>query len=404
LSFLPWAHSYGQTCELWCSILHGSSLGICRGVPHILDDLQRVKPTILFSVPTLYKKIFDGVNNLVHTSSPFKKKLMEEALQAGRSKSKSRSIGFLDKLKYQFYDVLVLDKIRKKFGGKIRHGFVAGAACPKEVVEFMDSIGVPLYEGYGLTETSPIITLSSPGNRKIGSVGKCIDGVGVAIVSQSGKVLGPGQKGEVCCYGPNIMRGYWNQKEETENCMSFGPDGVTPMFHTGDLGKLGEDGFLQITGRIKELYKLENGKYVSPGPIEEAIGTSRFISQVVLFGADRPYNIALLVLDWVAVNNYLKIDENLPINEEMLANNVDVKYLIASELQSSTAHFKNFEVPTKWIVVSPFTLANSMLTPKMSIRRHIVIKNHKDAIDSLYTKYHSDGGTIYDNLSIQNAA
>jgi long-chain acyl-CoA synthetase len=154
LAFLPWAHSYGQTCELWCAVAHGGSMGICRGVPMILDDLAMVKPTVLFAVPTLYKKVYDGVQNLIGTSSPTKQKLMRAALDMGRKyKETDGNLGLIDGLKHKVLDSLVTSKIRGRFGGNLRHGFVAGAACPKEIIDFMDNIGIPICEGYGLTET-----------------------------------------------------------------------------------------------------------------------------------------------------------------------------------------------------------------------------------------------------------
>ena len=137
LAFLPWAHSYGQTCELWCQLSHGCSLGVCRGVPLILEDLAMVKPSVLFAVPTLYKKVYDGVQNLIGSSSPTKQKLMRAALDLGR-KNKEGNLGFVDGMKHRVLDSLVLSKIRARFGGNLRHGFVAGAACPKEILDFMD--------------------------------------------------------------------------------------------------------------------------------------------------------------------------------------------------------------------------------------------------------------------------
>jgi long-chain acyl-CoA synthetase len=150
LAFLPWAHSYGQTTELWCAVAHGGSMGICRGVPHILEDLGLVQPTVLFAVPTLYKKVYDGVQNLIESSSPTKQKLMRAALEMGRKKKEAGgNLGLFDGLKYKVLDSLVTSKIRARFGGKLRHGFVGGAATPKDIIDFMDNIGIPICEGYG---------------------------------------------------------------------------------------------------------------------------------------------------------------------------------------------------------------------------------------------------------------
>ena len=153
-------------------------------------------------------------------------------------------------------------------------------------------------------------------------------------------------------------------------------------FHTGDMGRIDKDGFIKVTGRLKEQYKLENGKYVVPTPIEEAIGMSRFINQVVLYGANRPHNVALLVPDWVAIRMELSISSD--VTEEDLANDERVKNLIDTEIKASCYKLKKFEIPTKWAIVAPFTAANNMLTPKMSIRRHQVIQTYADLIAHLY--------------------
>jgi len=384
LAFLPWAHSYGQTCELWGCMSQGASMGIGRGVPHILEDLKYVQPTVLFAVPTLYKRIYDGIYNLMESSSSFKKKMMKEALISGRQRADAEaglrpSLGIFERLRLNVLDKLVLGKIRDRFGGNLKYAFVAGAACPAEVLDFMDDLGIPVYEGYGLTETSPIISLNSPENRRNGFVGRPINGVRVFIMD-NGKEVKPGKEGEICCVGDNVMRGYYNNSEATDEVISVAPDGYSRMFHTGDLGKI-EDGYIKVTGRLKEQYKLENGKYVVPTPIEEAIGMSRFISQVVLYGANKPYNIALLVLDW----NHIRLELNMnDIAEEDLISDKRVKTLIDAEISANCWRVKKFEIPTKWTVVSPFTAANNMLTPKMSIRRHEVIKTYQNIIMKLY--------------------
>ena len=233
LSFLPWAHSYGQTCELWMAKAHGAHMGICRGVPHILEDLQMVKPTLLFSVPTLHKKVYDGVNNLIESSSPVRKSLMKTALAVGRKKSVERnggeSMGFVDNLKFNVLDRIVLSKIRAKFGGRLKQGYVGGAALPAEVCNFLDDIGIPIVEGYGLTETAPMIAMNTLEDRKAGTVGKPLAGVNVVIMGSNGAPVGPGEEGEICCYGPNVMKGYYNRPEETEAVFSLAPDGKSRL-------------------------------------------------------------------------------------------------------------------------------------------------------------------------------
>jgi long-chain acyl-CoA synthetase len=235
LAFLPWAHSYGQTCELWMSMSMGSGMAVCRGVPLLLEDLQLVKPTVLFSVPTLYKKIFDGVNNLMENASPLRKSLMKSALDLGARNAEHRNgnggpLGLVDRVKFSALDRIILSKIRARFGGNMTHGYVAGAACAPETLQFMDSLGIPICEGYGLTETSPIIAINVPSRRSVGSVGQPIGGVEVCVIDEEGNPLPPGAEGEICCVGPNVMKGYHNNQEATDEVISFAPDGVSRMY------------------------------------------------------------------------------------------------------------------------------------------------------------------------------
>jgi len=234
LAFLPWAHSYGQTCELWGCLSQGAAIGIGRGVPLILEDLQHVKPTILFSVPTLYKRIYDGVHNMIESSSPLRKRLMKSALDMGRRRADVEAglrgpLGPWEGLQLKILDKVILDKIRGRFGGQLKHAFVAGAACPAEVLDFMDDLGIPVCEGYGLTETSPIIAINTPENRRNGYVGRPIGGVQVLILNDAGKEVEPGQEGEICCVGPNVMRSYYKNPEATAEVISVAPDGVSRM-------------------------------------------------------------------------------------------------------------------------------------------------------------------------------
>ena len=217
----------------------------------------------------------------------------------------------------------------------------------------------------GLTETSPVIALNILSQRKAGSVGKVIPNVDVWIVDSEGNALDPGQEGEICCSGPNVMKGYHNNPEATDEVITLAPDGNSRMFHTGDLGRIDSDGYLSVTGRLKEQYKLENGKYVCPTPIEEAIGMSRFISQVVVTGANRPYNVALVVPDWLSIRSELGLSEE--VSEEELVNDVKVKGLISAEIKLNCYNIKKFEVPAAFLFVSPFTAANNMVTPKVRL-------------------------------------
>eukprot|EP00536_Pseudo-nitzschia_multiseries_P018334 jgi/Psemu1/264815/estExt_Genewise1Plus.C_23960001 len=407
LAFLPWAHSYGQTVELWMAMSFGSSCAICRGIPFLLEDLQLVKPTVIFAVPTLYSKVYDSVQNKANSGQYIQDALLRNAIEIGNKNAQFRrgerdALSFAQTLKYTVLDRLVLSKIRDRFGGNLRYGCVAGAACPIDVLKFMDSIGIPVLEGYGLTETSPIISLNSISKRSIGSVGRPLQGVEVYIIDNDGKVLPPGKEGEICCVGPNVMRGYYNNKEATDEVISVAPDGKSRMFHTGDLGRMDADGWIKVTGRIKEQYKLENGKYVAPAPIENAIGLSRFINQVVICGANKPYNVALIVPDWPAISQKLEYNDEIPESE--IANKKQVHILIDNEIRKCCSDLKKFEIPRKWAFVAPFTAANNMVTPKMSIRKHKVLETYSDLIANLYRNDTADSNHADDQYTFDEAA
>jgi long-chain acyl-CoA synthetase len=234
LAFLPWAHSYGQTCELWMGMSLGASAAICRGIPLILEDLQLVRPSVLLAVPTLYKKVYDGVQNKMKSGNYVQDTLLQNAVDIGHRhaeflRGERGPLNFYERLKYFVLDKIVLSKIRDRFGGNMRYGTVAGAACPIEVLHFMDAIGIPICEGYGLTETSPIITLNVPDNRVVGSVGRPLAENTVYIIDESGNELPPGEEGEICCSGPNIMQGYHNDPEATAEAITAAPDGKSRM-------------------------------------------------------------------------------------------------------------------------------------------------------------------------------
>ena len=244
LSFLPWAHSFGQSVELHGLLSMGASIAIAESVDKIIDNLSEVHPTLLFSVPRIFNRLYDRVNKQVDEGPAYRKTIFKTAIANAVARKKlagqKRTSGFAD-LKQKIFDKLVFQKIRDRFGGRLRYAFSGGAAISREVAEFIDNLGITVYEGYGLTETSPIATANWPGARKIGSVGKPIPGVTIQIDRAE---TGDPKNGEIVVHGHNVMVGYHGLPEE--NAQVFTADGG---FRTGDMGHLDEDGFLYITGR-----------------------------------------------------------------------------------------------------------------------------------------------------------
>jgi long-chain acyl-CoA synthetase len=233
-----------------------------------------------------------------------------------------------------------------------------------------------VYEGYGLTETSPIATTNRPGFRKIGSVGKPIEGVKVVIDKAA---AGDEKSGEIVVYGHNVMKGYHNRQDENDKVLM--PDGG---FRTGDMGHLDEEGFLWISGRIKEQYKLENGKYVVPAPLEEELKISPFIANAMIHGANRPFNVALIVADKDSVTKFAEAAGVSGAFEELLKNE-KVRAKVAEEIEKRSASFRQFDKVKKFVIIGEdFTTQNDMLTPSLKLKRRNVLKKWEPELEKLY--------------------
>lgn len=389
LSFLPWAHSFGQTVELHCLISMGAAIGIAESVPKLIDNLGEVKPTVLFSVPRIFNRIYDVLQKRIEEDSPVKRFLFNRGLTVARKRRELEENGggssaWLN-MQYKFFDSVVFSKVRDRFGGNLRYAFSGGAALSKEVAQFIDDMNILVYEGYGLTETSPIATANFPGpnNRKIGTIGKEIPGVTVYICDEEQNVLPDGEEGELVVVGPNVMVGYLGLDEETAEVITE-VEGQR-AFRTGDMGCRGEDGFIRITGRFKEQYKLENGKYVSPAPLEETLQLSGYIAQAMLYGFNKPHNVAVVVPDFESVGKWAQQEGISDTSPQALAVNPKVEALILSEIEKYAGHFKGYERPRKVLLLDhDFNTENDMLTPTLKLKRRNVLETYETQIEDLY--------------------
>ena len=374
LSFLPWAHSFGQTCELHGLLSMGCSLAINDTVPNLLPNLASVQPTILFAVPRIFNRIYDGVQKQISERPSLVQGLFHRGIDAATRSRRGESVGFLDQLARGLADRLIFSTVRARFGGRLKYCVSGSAALSPEVARFIDALGIQVYEGYGLTETSPIATANRPGTNRLGSVGTAIAGVRIVIDHAAS---GDPKHGEIVIYGPNVMQGYHNRAEE--NAAVLAADGG---FRSGDLGYLDNDGFLFITGRIKEQYKLENGKYVVPAPLEEALKLSPYIANIMIHGANRPYNVALIVPDVDAVARWAA-EQRLTLGD--ITADPQVRALIAGEIEKSGKAQKGFEQPKRFaIVAEDFTTDNGMLTPTLKLKRRSMLAAYGGMLDALY--------------------
>jgi long-chain acyl-CoA synthetase len=379
LSFLPWAHSFGQTVELHGLLSMGAAMALAESVDKIIDNLAETRPTIIMSVPRIFNRIYDRVQKQIREKPKPIQKLVEAGLAAAKKRNAGGRLSLMEVAAFEAADRLVFEKVRGRFGGRLKYAFSGGAAISKEVAEFIDGIGVTVYEGYGLTETSPIATANAPGRRRIGSVGKPIPGCRVTLDKT---ITGDPENGEIIVYGPNVMKGYHNR--DSENAAVFTKDGG---FRTGDMGKIDRHGYLFITGRIKEQYKLENGKYVVPSPLEEKLKLSQYIANVMVHGANHPYNVALIVPDMNELREWAKKPENgiNDTSDDALLNDPKVRNLIRQEVEQYSQDFKQFEKVLKFdLVKEDFTVNNNMLTPSMKLKRREVLKVFGEKIERLY--------------------
>jgi long-chain acyl-CoA synthetase len=377
LSFLPWAHSFGHTCELHCMLSRGASMALCESVDKIVANLAEVRPTVLMSVPRIFNKIYDGVNKQMADKPAVVRTLFQAGLRASTKAKRGGDLSLIEKATLAIADKVVFAKIRDKFGGRLKYAFSGGSALSKDVAQFIDALGITVYEGYGLTETSPIATANRPGAHRIGSVGQAIPGVKIAIDKTKAE---DGKQGEIMVYGPNVMVGYHNRDQENKEVLV--EDGG---FRTGDLGFLDDDGFLYITGRIKEQYKLENGKYVAPAPLEEQLKLSPFVINAMVYGDNRLFNVALIVPDLDAVKKWADTQGITAGDPAKLLDNSRVKEMLKDEVDKASSSFKGFE-RIKKIAITPedFTTQNGMLTPSLKVKRRVVWQKFAPELEALY--------------------
>jgi long-chain acyl-CoA synthetase len=395
LSFLPWAHSFGQTCELHFLMARGASMGICEAVDKIIENLAEVHPTILISVPRIFNKLYTAVQKQIGSKPALVQTLVKSALAATAKQREGRALGLLERIVLAVADKIVFSKVRARFGGKLRFAISGGAAISTEVAEFIDSLGITIYEGYGLSETSPIAAVNYPGHRKIGSVGQAIPGVEIVIDDAAGAGESRyGQKeGEIVVFGPNVMVGYHHRPEESAAVITNRPPPTssggssrppTRGLRTGDMGYLDTDGYLYITGRIKEQYKLENGKYVVPTPIEEELKLSPYVANVMVYGDNRPHSVALVVVNRDAVETWAQKNGLAGKTEELLEH-PKMRDLFEKEIARLSKKFKGYEALGGFaLIADDFTTDNGMLTPSLKLKRRKVLEVYGDLLESIY--------------------
>lgn len=374
LSILPWAHAFGQTVDLHLLLGRGVAVAINDDVASLLSNLAMAQPTVLVAVPRVFNRIHDNVRKQIRRRSKPTQMLFHAGLLAVTRRARGQSNSLPSRLALMLADRVLFSRVRDRLGGKLRFAICGSAALGREVAEFVNALGIDLYEGYGLTEASPVVSVNTPTSRRFGTVGRPLPGTQVTIDRSQ---TGDPRHGEILVTGPNVMQGYYNLPAET--AAVIGSDGA---LRTGDMGYVDSDGYLVITGRLKEQYKLENGKYVVPSPLEERLRLSPLIANCILYGANRPHNVVLVVPDWDALRQHAS-----DANDEPPQGTADPRIArwILKEIRDLSRGFRSFERPKRVALCEEdFTIANGLLTPTLKPRRDEIVRRHQAQLDALY--------------------
>ncbi len=373
LSFLPLSHSFERMAGYYTAFSAGCLIAYAQSIDTVANDLKEVKPTIMTSVPRLFERIHSRVLKNVDLSPPAKQKIFYWALDVGRKyhqAKKDKKLNPLLTAKYKLAEKLVFHKIRQATGGRLRFFVSGGAALPQEIGEFFEAMGILILEGYGLTESSPVISCNRLDDYKFGTVGKPIPGVEVKIADD----------GEILARGPNIMKGYYKNKKATEEAID--KDG---WLHTGDIGEFDKQGFLKITDRKKHLFKTSGGKYIAPQQLESLFTRSKFIDQFVLIGDNKTFLSALITPDFEAIREYADAHKIPYERVEELAHHPEIYKLIEKDIQTLQRNLANYERIRKFVILGkPFTIEGGELTPTLKVRRKVIEERYSHLIKDLY--------------------
>ena len=374
LSFLPLSHVFERMGGHYLPLSGGATIAYAESLFTIRQDMQEVRPTIMMSVPRLYEGMHERIIRSVKEGSSTKQKIFHWSVGVGAKVSQAiqrkRKPNPILSLKASIANKLVFQKLKAVTGGRLRFFVSGGAPLSKAIAEFFHAAGILILEGYGLTETSPVISVNQPDRWKFGTVGPIVPGVEVKIA----------EDGEILSRGPHIMQGYFNKPSDTAEAIDA--DG---WFHTGDIGEIDEEGFLTITDRKKNILILSNGKNVAPQPIENQLKQSPYISEIMLLGDQRSTVSALIVPSFDEIKEYAKEQQLETGDMAALLQTQEIQRLIRGEINQYSSDLADFErVRMFTLMAEEFSEESGEMTPTLKLKRSVVMENHKAAIEQMY--------------------
>ena len=374
LSFLPLSHVFERMGGHYLPLSSGVTIAYAESPFTIRQNMQEVRPTVMMSVPRVYEAMHERILNSVKEGSPTKQKIFHWSVGVGSKVSQAiqekKNPSAMLSLKASIANKLVFEKLKAVTGGRLRFFVSGGAPLSKAIAEFFHAAGILILEGYGLTETSPVISVNRPDQWKFGTVGPVIPGIEVKIA----------EDGEILSRGPHIMQGYFNKPSDTAEAIDS--DG---WFHTGDIGEIDEEGFLTITDRKKNLLILSNGKNVAPQPIENQLKQSPYISEIMLLGDQRRTITALIVPNYDAIKEFAEEQQLEAEDVPALLQTQEVQRLIRGEINQYSSDFADFErVRMFTLMEKEFSEESGEMTPTLKLKRPVIMENHKAAIDQMY--------------------
>ncbi len=374
LSFLPLSHIFERMFGHYCMFHAGVVINYAESIDAVPANMVEIRPQLMASVPRLYEKIYARVLDSVRSSSPLRQRIFAWGRRVGERWAElaieKRPVPAGLQAQKLLADRLVFAKLRKRTGGRIRFFISGGAPLSPDIARFFYAAGLPVLQGYGLTETSPVMAVNTFQHHRLGTVGKAIPDVRIRIAPD----------GEIVTRGPNVMCGYFNKPEATAEAID-----EEGWFHTGDIGMLDADGYLSITDRKKDLIVTAGGKNIAPQPIENLTKSSKFVATAVMIGDRRPFPVMLVVPNATQVKGWAN-HKGLPDGDlEHLLSLPEVRQKIEREVRMTLRDLAQYEMPKKLLLLArDFTLESGELTPTLKVRRRIVEERHRAAIEALY--------------------